>query len=285
MTFFRQSLAMILLTASSLLGANPPSIDIWQGVQMPGSVSAAADVFVGKYEDDSLGYKAVNRAALDVYKADAKNPAGAVIICPGGGYGHLAYGKEGTQIAKFLSANGIHCFVLKYRVPQNRDGAFQDARRAIRIVRKNAESLGVDPDKIGIMGFSAGGHLSARVSTNFDESSYEAQDEVDKLSTRPDFTVLIYPAYIADNVTYALSPEIKVGVDTPPAFISQTQDDTAYIGSSIGYYLALKQNNVPADMHLYAVGQHGYGLRIKDKPVSKWGDALVDWLKFNKYSE
>lgn len=278
-------LATLLCAAFCPAFAGAPVVEIWKGVKMPGTATDQPEKRGGDPQKDNHGYQFVSVPTLEVFPAETGKPSGALIICPGGGYGHLAYGKEGTQVAKFLSSNGITCFVLKYRIPQNRDGAFQDAQRAVRLVRKNAGRWNVDPAKIGIMGFSAGGHLSARTSTNGSEESYQPLDAADKVSPRPDFTVLIYPAYIGDNNTYELKPEIRVDEHTPRAFIVQTQDDTSYIGSSIGYYLALKKLNIPADLHLYAAGGHGYGLLEKSKPVSSWGGLLVDWLKFNKFAD
>lgn len=256
---------------------------LWNGVKMPGK-SAGGEKSSGERGKPNEGFQRVSTPTLRFYKADSADPVAAVIICPGGGYGHLAYGKEGTAIAEFLSGAGVSCFVLKYRIPGDRDAAFQDAQRAVRLVRKNAEKWNIDPDKVGIMGFSAGGHLSARVSTNFDAPSYEPLDAADSLSARPNFTVLIYPAYLADSRTLALSPEIRVTKGAPRAFIVQTMDDTAYEASSVGYFLALRREGVPADFHMFEKGGHGYGLNHRAMPVAAWGEMLRSWLKFNGYA-
>lgn len=283
MKIFKQFIVLVLsLFAFQQSFCQSEFIEVWKGVKMPGSATDQPEKLQGNPKKDDHGYQFVSKPTLEFFAAKSKSVTGAVIICPGGGYGHLAYGKEGTEIAKFLSEQGINCFVLKYRIPQNRDGAFQDAQRALRLIRHNAAKWKIDRNKVGIMGFSAGGHLSARTSTNYAEESYKALDAADKLSAKPDFTVLIYPAYLANNNTYELSPEIHVDKESPMAFISHTQDDAPYIASSIGYYLALKKNKVSAELHIYSEGGHGYGFRIKDKPVSNWGNALVDWLKLKK---
>jgi len=195
----------------------------------------------------------------------------------------LAYGKEGTDIAKFLSEGGTTCFILAYRIPgNNRECALMDIQRAIRLVRKNAKKWNVDPEKIGVMGFSAGGHLSANASTNYNRQTYAPLDSADRLSAKPNFTVLIYPAYLADRKTLALSPEIKVDKDTPMAFIAQTQGDFHYEMSSVGYMLALRAAGVPVDFHYFHDGEHGYGLNEKKRPVKDWGELLKTWLKANK---
>ncbi len=281
----RLSLLLISLSSACALYAAEPVIELWKGVKMPGTACTEAEVVQGAQTKNDRGYQFVSVPTLEFFKAESEKPTAAIIICPGGGYGHLAYGKEGTEIARFLNESGVNCFVLKYRIPNNRDGALQDAQRALRLVRQNAKAWNVDPNKVGIMGFSAGGHLSARTSTNFDTDSYEALDKADKLSARPDFTVLVYPAYCADNNTYELKPEIRISEKTPPAFIIQSVDDKHYVGSAIGYFLALKKFGVNADLHLFAVGGHGYGLREKTKPVGTWGDTLTTWLKFNKLAE
>ncbi len=279
---------LILLLASLIftcaLAAQEPVIELWKGVKMPGTACTEAEVLKGKREDNNLFYTFVSVPTLQFFRAESENPTAAIIICPGGGYKRLAYSLEGIEIANFFKKVGVSCFILKYRIPNNKDGALQDAQRALRLVRQNAKAWNIDPNKVGILGFSAGGHLSARTSTNFDTNSYEALDEADKLSARPDFTALIYPAYCADS-SYTLAPEIKVSEKTPPAFIMQTQDDKPYVDSSVGYFLALKKFGVNADLHIFSVGGHGYGLREKTKPVGTWGDTLATWLKFNKLAE
>ena len=229
----------------------------------------------------------------------------AVIILPGGGYGHLAIDKEGTKVAEWLNSLGIAAFVLKYRLPSNLImtnkvvGPLQDAQETVRIVRLNAAVWNIDPNKIGIMGFSAGGHLASTLSTHYDDRVYETSS---KLSARPDFSLLIYPVISMQNdVTHKgsqinllgenpsqqdidlYSNEKKVTPQTPPAFLVHATDDGAVMAeNSVNYYLALKKNGVSAELHLYEKGGHGFGLGVND--TSKfWTKACEEWLKSNGF--
>jgi acetyl esterase/lipase len=214
-----------------------------------------------------------------VYPAGGtETPAPAVMVCPGGGYGVLAIDLEGTEVAEWLNSIGFSAVGLKYTVPKNREAALQDAQRAMGLIRLHSKEWNIDPARLGVMGFSAGGHLSARLSNTFETRSYPPVDEADRLSCRPDFTMLIYPAYLGDE-TYTLSGEIAVTSNTPPAFIVQTQDDRTFINGSLAYYLALKKQNIPSELHLFPSGGHGYGLRPSDNPVSRWPELGAQWLK------
>lgn len=217
------------------------------------------------------------------FKAENNNgePTAAVLILGGGGYRQLALQKDAVPAAKLLSKNGLACFVLAYRLPDNRDGALQDALRAVRLIYKNAKKFNIDAEKIGVMGFSAGGHLAARLS-NEDMDFYEKLGGADSLPIA--FSVLIYPAYLADRETLELFPEIKASQKSPRAFIMQTQDDKAYEASSISYMLALRKFGVPVDFHYFHKGGHGYGLGIKGVPASAWTDLLLEWMRFNKFA-
>nr|WP_294780416.1 alpha/beta hydrolase [uncultured Flavobacterium sp.] len=230
----------------------------------------------------------------------------AVVICPGGGYTHLAFDKEGTKVAEWFNSIGIAAFVLKYRMPTDltmKDksvGPLQDAQEAIRYVRQNASKWNIDPKKIGILGFSAGGHLAATASTHYDDKVYES---VYKVSARPDFSLLMYPVISMENdITHkgsqtsllgnnpsqdlinSFSNEKKVTAQTPPAFLIHATDDTVVIPeNSINYYLALKKNGVTAELHLYEKGGHGFGLGVND--TSKfWTRDCIEWLKANGYN-
>lgn len=230
----------------------------------------------------------------------------AVIILPGGGYQHLAIDKEGTKVAQWFNSLGIPAFVLKYRLPsdlimKNKNvGPLQDAQEAIRYVRQNAAKWNIDPNKIGILGFSAGGHLAATLSTHYDDKVYESTY---KVSARPDFSLLIYPVISMQNdITHkgsqinllgnnpsqdlidSFSNEKKVTAKTPPAFLIHATDDTVVLPeNSIDYYLALKKNGVTAELHLYEKGGHGFGLGVND--TSKyWTRDCEEWLKANGYN-
>lgn len=224
----------------------------------------------------------VKRPAIEFYKAkNAKPNAPAVVIFPGGGYQILAYDLEGTEIAEWLNSIGIHAIILKYTVPGNqREAALQDAQRAFGIVRSKAKAWSINPDQIGVLGFSAGGHLAANLSTNYQKRNYASIDAADKLSCRPDFIILIYPAYIYDNKDKRqMAPEIKVTAKTPPAFIVQTLDDRRLVDSAFNYCRELKDVKVDAELHLYAKGGHGYGMRPTKNPISGWPKLCQVWLE------
>jgi acetyl esterase/lipase len=218
----------------------------------------------------------IGSPSITVYPVAGTAPA--VMVCPGGGYHVLAFDLEGTEVAEWLNSIGFTAVVLKYTVPNNRDGALQDAQRAMGLIRLHSKEWNIDPARLGVLGFSAGGHLSARLSNTCETRNYPAIDEADALSCRPDFTVLIYPAYLGDE-TYKLPGEIVVTTNTPPAFIVQTQDDNPFINSSVTYYLALKKQNIPAELHLFPYGGHGYGLRPSKNAVSHWPELCERWLK------
>lgn len=203
-----------------------------------------------------------------------KSPKGKVIIvCPGGAYGILAVNHEGTEIAQWLNTLGYTAYVLRYRVPDDRAGALQDAQRAIRMVR--AENPG---KQIGIMGFSAGASLTARAATRAHIASYTACDEVDTLSARPDFAALIYPAYMDEGEHHTLTPELTITEQTPPCFVFQTADDP-YGNSALVISQALRDHKIPVQLHIYEKGGHGYGLRANlADAASKWPKLMESWL-------
>jgi acetyl esterase/lipase len=191
---------------------------------------------------------------------------------------------EGTEVCQWLNSAGVTAALLKYRVPARKGlerytAPLQDAQRALSLMRYHAVEWRIDPKRIGIMGFSAGGHLSAAASTRFEKRSYEPGDEADQASCRPDFVMLIYPAYLIREKGRDLSPELTVTSNTPPTFLVQTEDDPIDVENSLFYYLALKQANVPAELHLFADGGHGYGLRKSDNAVSTWPKRAEEWMR------
>lgn len=203
-----------------------------------------------------------------------KSPKGkVVIVCPGGGYQILAVNHEGTEIAQWLNALGYTAYVLRYRVPDNREGALQDVQRAIRIAR--AENPG---KQVGVMGFSAGASLTARAATRFQLPSYTATDETDTQSARPDFAALIYPAYMDEGEHHTLTPELTITEQTPPFFVFQTADDR-YGNSALVISQALRNHKIPVQLHIYEKGGHGYGLRTNlAEAASKWPKLMEEWL-------
>ena len=226
----------------------------------------------------------VSEPTITVYSAPDEVATGAaVVVCQGGGYNILAYDLEGEEVCEWLNNLGVTAVLLKYRVPRREGRAkheapLQDVQRAIGYVRTHAEEMNLDPQRIGVMGFSAGGHLSAMASNNFDKRTYPAVDAADKASCRPDFCLLVYPAYL-DGENFQLAPEVKVSSTTPPTMMIQAEDDKSYINSSLFYYYALKEAGVPAWMHLYSKGGHGYGLRDTGAAVNEWPDRAEDWFR------
>ncbi len=226
----------------------------------------------------------VSESTLTFYPAPADNNSGATIIVnPGGGYNILAYNLEGSEICKRFNSFGINCVLVKYRVPRReglaKHGApLQDLQRTIAYTRSHAGEWNIDPGRIGVMGFSAGAHLSAMASTAYGERTYPKTDTFDDVSLRPDFCILVYPAYLAGE-DFSIASELKVNADTPPTILIQTQDDKDHIDSSLFYYYALKEAKVPAAMHLYPSGGHGYGLRNTGHTVNEWPHRVLSWLR------
>lgn len=243
--------------------------------------------------DDYSGHKVANESVLRIgdvdkptitfYPAPKDNNSGTtIIVCPGGGYNILAYNLEGTEVCEWFNSRGINCVLLKYRVPrregmQKHDAALQDVQRAMAITRSNAREWNINANKIGVLGFSAGAHLSVMASTSFDELTYPKVDAYDEVSIRPDFCVLIYPAYLSSD-NFNVSSEIRISQNIPPTFIVQTQDDKSFIDSSLFYYYALKEVDVPVSMNLYPTGGHGYGLRDTGHWVNDWPERVMKWL-------
>lgn len=224
-------------------------------------------------EDDILRIQQMPVPTLQKFPV-VKSPKGkVVIVCPGGGYQILAVNHEGTEIAQWLNALGYTAYVLRYRVPDNREGALQDVQRAIRIAR--AENPG---KQVGVMGFSAGASLTARAATRFQSPNYTATDETDTQSARPDFAALIYPAYMDEGENHTLTPELTITEQTPPFFVFQTADDH-YGNSALVISQALRNHKIPVQLHIYEKGGHGYGLRANlAEAASKWPKLMEEWL-------
>lgn len=254
------------------------TIHVWQGA-VPGETqdkhSAIATYDV---KERITRITEVTDPVLVVYEPDAAlNNGAGLIVCPGGGYSILAVDLEGYEIAQWLNQLGYTAFVLQYRVPQKREEAMYDLQRAIRLVRSKATTWKMDTDKLGVLGFSAGASLSARASTRYDQQTYQVQDAVDSLSCRPDFAVLIYPAYLDQGENRSLSPELLVDANTPPMFVFATADD-AYGNSALVMTTALRDSKVPVALHLLPEGGHGYGLRNGNNAAETWPSLAEKWL-------
>lgn len=257
---------------AGLVSAAPETFEIWPEGRMPGKGSQKPEA-ERPSNDEYHRITHVSRPTLTVFPAKEKNSP-AVIVSPGGGYGYVVIDKEGTEIAAWLNRHGITAMVLKYRNPDNREGALQDLQRACRITRSRAAEWNVDPAKVGVMGFSAGGHLSARAS-NLKDASYTSIDGVDQLRCQPDFAVLVYPAYLEKDGR--LAPELAVSVSTPPTFLVHNEDDAAFIAGSKVYAAALTEHKVSHRFALFATGGHGYGLHCKGE-ARVWPEQCADWL-------
>jgi acetyl esterase/lipase len=291
----------MLLVALNLLGQSRV-IEVWDG-KAPGSIFNPDYKQTVDSANNWVKMRFVTNPTLDMYPAPAGKANGtAVIICPGGGYWGLAIAHEGAEIAHWLNDLGVTAFVLKYRLPDNaimKDksvGPMQDGQEAIRIVRRNAKEWGINPDKIGIMGFSAGGHLASTLSTHYNEKVYEPADNT---SARPDFSLLIYPVIsMNDEITHMgsrvnllggspstdqvirFSNEMQVSDQTPPAFLVHSMDDGAVpVQNSIGYAQAMQKQNVACELHIYQSGGHGYGLGRSNNTESSWPEACRIWLE------
>lgn len=228
----------------------------------------------------------VSKPTMTIYKPAAdKDTGAAVLVCPGGGYSILAYDLEGSEVCDWLNSIGVTGILLKYRVPsraglEKHTAALQDAQRAMGLIRQRAKEFGIDPQRIGILGFSAGGHLSAAASAIYDRRTYPPVDEADAVSCRPDFTVLVYPAYLtvrkeADKI----SPELKITEQTPPTFLVMAADDGVRVENVLFYTLALKNAKVPVELHVYPSGGHGYGLRPTKETVTTWPKRVEEWMQ------
>ncbi|MGB7347639.1 MAG: alpha/beta hydrolase [Pirellulaceae bacterium] len=278
------------LLFSSVALAEPPAMEIWPG-ELPANSVKFDDEKIAelKSKDTDERVAFVDRATLTPYPAPTENANGcAVVICPGGGYNILAWPKEGLEVAQWFNSIGVTAFVLKYRVPRRDPDKIhwepmQDVQRAIRVVRRDAEKYNIDPNRIGTLGFSAGGHLTVMSGVQYDTKCYDRVDDADDLSCRPDFICPIYCAYLGDNYDdknkAELGPLVTVTKDTPPTFMAVTWDDALRGAQSALLFARLRENNVPAELHAFTKGGHGYGMRPSENAVSHWPKHLEAWLK------
>jgi acetyl esterase/lipase len=300
-------LAACLILLSSLAAASAPAAPaaVWQPspghTQVPIWPGTPPD-FVPDPQPESGASLHVSRPTMTVYAPKGRNTGVAVVVFPGGGYQVLAMDLEGTEICDWLTSRGITCVLLKYRVPNSGptmlnnhryypkvQTALQDAQRTIGLVRQHAAEWRVDPHKVGVIGFSAGGHLVAAVSTHFAQRTYHPVDAADALSSRPDFAIALYPGHLwshedephatRNQEDLTLRPDIQVRADTPPTFLLQAEnDDEDTIEESLAYYVALQKAGVPTEMHLYAKGGHAFGLRAGNLPIGRWPELVETWL-------
>lgn len=283
-------LGLVLAAASG--AAEPEAIRLWPaGAPEPGPLQLGDEGDTTKPTDGLIAGRPVVRwgnvrePTLQVYRPPAGRDTGAtVLVCPGGGYHILALDLEGTEVCEWLNSIGVTGVLLKYRVPRRAEGeryqvAVQDGQRAMGLLRERAGAWGIDPGRIGVLGFSAGGHLAAVLSTGT-RKLYERVDAADDRSHRPDFAVLVYPGLLTvrgegDRV----APELPLGPETSPTFLAMTQDDPVRVENVLHYALGLQAAKVPFELHVYPKGGHGYGLRRTELPVTRWPDRVEEWMR------
>ena len=284
-------LCAALLAHPAHAADSPKAIELWPGTAPGDKGDPGEERDTTKPADHKVAGQSVMRIGnvskptLTIYRpAKGKETGAAVLVCPGGAYNILALDLEGTEVCEWLNSMGVTGGLLKYRVPrraglEKHAAPLQDAQRALSLMRHGAAEFGIDAKRIGVLGFSAGGHLSAVLSTTA-ERAYPAADDADKAGFLPDFTVLIYPAYLTvKEKNDAISPELHVGTNTPPTFIAIAQDDPVRMENALFYTLALKQSKVPVELHLYPTGGHGYGLRATGEIIASWPDRVADWMR------
>lgn len=291
-----------LFFTPSIFFSQEYKLQLWEG-EIPNST----DISIVEEVDtsDIIRIKQVDRPTIEVYLPSKKYMTGeAVVICPGGGYRILAYHWEGIDVAKWFNSKGIAAIVLKYRLPHTANNAerrlspFLDAQRALRLTRFNSDKWGIDPNKIGVMGFSAGGHLASTLGTHYDEDFY-LTDKIDSVSARPDFMILIYPVItfrepymhrgsrkylIGETENSELidyySGEFNITKKTPPTFLFHADDDSSVpVENSLMFYKKLHENKIPVEMHIFPEGGHGFGLAIGKGGAEQWKDLCISWIK------
>ena len=279
-------------------GPSHPVIAVWPSTPPDSVPSTAPEADASTSKDGLVAGRPVVRLGhvsvptLTVYQP-ASNPTGtAVVVFPGGGYSILAIDLEGTEVCQWLNSAGITCLLLKYRVPDTgpypkSNAALEDAQRSLALVRAHSADLHIDPHRIGVLGFSAGGHLAAALSTRFDQRLYTDIDGNDKASSRPDFAIILYPGYLSPPVPqpnqepsllFGTNPDLHPTHDTPPTFLLQAEDDPVHVENATTWFLQLKAARVPTELHIFADGGHGYGLRPTDLPITHWPTLAETWL-------
>lgn len=297
------ALLFVWLSALPIIGEEPPLVvEIWPGraPEESGNIGAERTVMSPKLDRTQVEVTEPTRMITDVTKptltihrpAKEQDTGTAVLICPGGGYWNLYWQLEGEEVAVWLNKLGVTGMILKYRVPRRPDEPkgeparrpLQDAQRAVSLVRSKAREWGIHPQRIGMVGFSAGGHLAIATATSFEKRTYEPMDEVDKISCRPDFAILAYPGYLKPKDKDELAPGLRIPAGTPPVFLAHGGDDIISPPQhSVLMYLALKQAGVPAELHVYATAAHDFGVRASDHPCSTWTEACANWLRYQGF--
>lgn len=285
------SSAFVLAPAHNFASEPSKVIELWNGTAPGDKGDIGEEADTTKPTDRPVAGKSVirlghvSKPTISIYRPPAAKDSGAaVVVCPGGAYQILAMDLEGTEVCDWLNSIGVTGVLLKYRVPkraglEKHTAALQDAQRAMGFVRSKAQEWNLDPKRIGILGFSAGGHLAAALSNNYEERTYPKVDGADAVSCRPDFAIVIYPGYLVvkeeDN---KIAPELNITSNTPPTFLAMAADDPVRVENALFYAEALHKAKVPLELHVYPTGGHGYGLRPSKDLVTTWPQRAADWL-------
>jgi len=292
------ALFVSLVVVSSATAVEPLIVEIWPG-KVPEEhdnigaervrMSPALDRKQVEVTEPTRLITDVTKPTLTIHRPPKETDSGtAILICPGGGYWNLYWQLEGEEVAAWLNSIGVTGIILKYRVPRRPDEPqgeparrpLQDAQRAVSLVRSRAKEWSIQPDRIGIVGFSAGGHLAIATATSFDKRTYEPIDEVDKVSCRPDFAIPVYSGYLKAKDKDELAPGLRAPTNTPPVFLAHGGDDIiSPPENSVLMYLALKRAGVPAELHIYANTTHDFGVRTNARPYSRWTESCANWLR------
>jgi acetyl esterase/lipase len=277
----------------------PPTPDhltlpIWPGTPPDNIAQSHPEEDASTVKDNLIAGRPLVRLAnvsvptITLYRPKGFNTGAAIVVFPGGGYNILAIDLEGTEVCDWLNSAGVTCVLVKYRVPgtgpyPKSPAALEDAQRALRLVRQHAAEWGIDSKRVGVLGFSAGGHLSAAISNLYDQKLYAPIDAADSLSAKPDFAVVVYPGYLAlAEKDFAPNAAINPTKDTPPTIIIQAEDDPVHVENAVVYFMQLKKAGVPAELHVYANGGHGYGLRPTELPITYWPKLVETWMRIIK---
>ena len=299
------SLVTYLCVAWPAIGAETPLVvEIWPGTAPEESGNIGEEKFRMSPKLDRKQVEVteqtrlltnVTKPTLTIYRpAKEKDTGTAMLICPGGGYWDLYWQLEGEEVAAWLNSIGVTGIILKYRVPRRPDEVkgeparrpLQDAQRAVSLVRSNAAKWGINPQQIGMVGFSAGGHLAIATATSFDRRTYEPVDDVDKISCRPDFAIGAYSGYLKAKDKDQIAPGLRIPPGTPPIFLAHGGNDIISPPEhSVLMYLALKKAGIPAELHIYATAAHDFGVRKSDHPCSTWTEACTNWLRHQGFQK
>jgi acetyl esterase/lipase len=292
-------LATLMCAAWPALGTDPPKVvEVWpdKAPEESGNVGAERTRMSPKLNRKQVEVTEQTRLITDVTKPTLtiycppkeKDTETAILICPGGGYWDLYWQLEGEEVAGWLNSIGVTGIILKYRVPRHPDEPkgeparrpLQDAQRAVSLVRSKAKEWGVNPQRIGIVGFSAGGHLAIATATSFEKRTYAPMDDIDNISCRPDFAILVYPGYLKVKDKDELAPGLQIPAGTPPVFLAHGGADIISPPEhSVLMYLALRRAGIPAELHVYATAAHDFGVRTSEHPCSTWTESCAAWLR------